>query len=56
MGEWLMEWSRPRISASPYDQNLTDPTQGYHFFVKLFLGLDDRADPTSDVHELRLGW
>ena len=55
-GEWLMEWSRPRISASPYDQNLTDPAQGYRFFVKLFLGLDERADPVSDVHELRLGW
>jgi hypothetical protein len=54
-GEWLMEWSRPRISASPYDQNLTDPAQSYRFFVKLFLGLDDRADPVSDVHELRLG-
>jgi hypothetical protein len=55
-GEWLLEWSRPRISTSPYDQNLTDPTQSYRFFIKLFLGLDGRADPISDVHELRLGW
>jgi hypothetical protein len=54
-GEWLLEWSRPRVSASPYDQNLVDPAQSYRFFVKLFLGLDDRPDPVSDVHELRLG-
>lgn len=53
-GEWLLEWSRPRVSASPYDQNLTDLAQNYRFFVKLFLGLDDRPDPASDVHELRL--
>ena len=54
-GEWLMEWSRPRVSASPYDQNLIDPSKDYRFFVKLFLGLDDRADPVSNLHELRLG-
>ena len=54
-GEWLLEWSRPRVSASPYEQNLTDPAQSYRFFIKLFLGLDDRPDPVSDVHELRLG-
>jgi hypothetical protein len=53
-GEWLLEWSRPRVSASPYDQNLIDPAQRYRFFVKLFLDLDDLPDPTSDVHELRL--
>lgn len=53
--EWLLEWSRPRVSASPYDQDLTDPTRNYRFFIKLFLGLDGRADPVSDVHELRLG-
>jgi hypothetical protein len=54
-GEWRLEWSRPRVSLSPYDQNLVDPAQSYRFFVKLFLGLDDRPDPASDVHELRLG-
>jgi len=54
-GAWLLEWSRPKVSESPYDQNLTDPNQSYRFFVKLFLGLEDRPDPTSDVHELRLG-
>ena len=54
-GTWTLEWSRPRVSASPYDQNLTDAEQSYRFFVKLFLGLDDRPDPVSDVHELRLG-
>jgi hypothetical protein len=53
-GEWLLEWSRPRISLSPYDQDLIDPAQGYRFFVKLFQGLDDRPDPVSSVHELRL--
>jgi len=53
-GEWLLEWSRPRVSPSPYDQNLVDHGPGYRFFIKLFLGLEDRPDPTSDVHELRL--
>ena len=51
---WLLEWSRPRVSPNPYDQNLADPDRAYRFFVKLFLGLDDRPDPASDVHELRL--
>lgn len=54
-GEWTLEWSRPRISESPYDQHMTDPDQGYRFFVKLFQDLEGRADPVSDVHELRLG-
>jgi hypothetical protein len=53
-GEWLLEWSRPKVSPSPYDQNLVDAEQSYRFFVKLFLGLENRPDPTSDVHELRL--
>lgn len=53
-GEWLLEWSRPKISSSPYDQNLVDAEQSYRFFIKLFLGLEDRPDPTSHVHELRL--
>ncbi len=55
-GAWTLEWSRPRVSQSPYDQQMTDPGQTYRFFVKLFLGLENRADPASDVHELRLGW
>jgi hypothetical protein len=50
-----LEWSRPKVSESPYDQNLVDPGQSYRFFVKLFLGLEERPDPTTDVHELRLG-
>ena len=54
-GEWILEWSRPRVSESPYDQHLTDPEQGYRFFVKLFQGLEDRADPVSDVHESEVG-
>jgi hypothetical protein len=54
-GEWLLEWSRPRVSESPYDQDLVDSNRGYRFFVKLFLGLEERPDPVSDVHELRLG-
>jgi hypothetical protein len=49
-----MEWSRPKVSESPYDQNITDGEQGYRFFVKLFLGLEGRPDPVSNVHELRL--
>jgi hypothetical protein len=54
-GEWLLEWSRPKASESPYDQDITNPEKGYRFFVKIFLGLDNRPDPVSDVHELRLG-
>jgi hypothetical protein len=54
-GTWTLEWSRPRVSDNPYDQNLVDPAQSYRFFVKLFLGLQNQPDPTSDVHELRLG-
>jgi hypothetical protein len=53
-GEWLVEWSRPKVSTSPYDQDVADPERGYRFFVKLFLGLEDSPDPVSDVHELRL--
>jgi hypothetical protein len=52
--EWLVEWSRARTSSSPYDQHITDPDRAYRFFVKLFEGLEGRADPVSDVHELRL--
>jgi hypothetical protein len=53
-GEWLLEWSRPKASDSPYDQNITDLDQPYRFFVKLFLGLQGQPDPVSNVHELRL--
>jgi hypothetical protein len=53
-GMWTLEWSRPRISETPYDQDLTDSKQGYRFFLKLFWGLEGRADPVSDVHTLRL--
>jgi hypothetical protein len=53
-GEWLVEWSRPRVSTSPYDQHMTDPAQTYRFFVKLFRNVEGQADPVSDVHELRL--
>ena len=53
-GTWTLEWSRPRESDSPYDQDLTDPSRAYRFFVKLFLGLEGRPDPVSDVHELSL--
>jgi hypothetical protein len=53
-GEWLLEWSRPRVSDNPYDQDLVDTTRSYRFFVKLFLGLEGQPDPVSDVHELRL--
>jgi hypothetical protein len=52
-GEWVLEWSRPRTSSSPYDQHMIDLAQDYRFFVKLFQGLEGRADPVSDVHELR---
>lgn len=53
-GTWTLEWSRPRESDNPYDQDLTDPAQAYRFFVKLFLGQQGQPDPVSDVHELSL--
>jgi hypothetical protein len=53
-GQWTLEWSRPRASTSPYDQNLIDPAETYRFFVKLFEGREGRADPVSDLHGLRL--
>jgi hypothetical protein len=53
-GAWIVEWSRPRASDNPYDQDLLDPSVGYRFFVKLFLDQEGKADPASDVHELRL--
>jgi hypothetical protein len=53
-GEWILEWARRRVSESPYDQDLTDPAVGYRFFVKVFEGREDGADPVSDLHELRL--
>jgi hypothetical protein len=53
-GLWTLEWSRPRVSASPYNQNIVDPEQGYRFFVKLFQRVEGLADPVSDIHELRL--
>jgi hypothetical protein len=52
-GMWTVEWSRLRASQSPYDQHMTDPTQGHRFFIKLFQGLEGSADPVSYVHELR---
>lgn len=55
-GLWTLEWSRPRNSDNPYDQDLADPGQAYRFFVKLFLDQEGQADPVSDVHELRLRW
>ncbi len=57
-GAWVLEWSRPRVSSSPYDQSITDPDVGYRFFAKIFRpdGGDTEgvADPVSDVHELWL--
>lgn len=53
-GMWTLEWSRQRPSDSPYDQPMTDRTQGYRFFVKLFQGVEGHADPVSDLHELWL--
>ncbi len=53
-GMWTLEWSRPRQSDNPYDQDMTDSGQAYRFFVKLFLGREGQPEPLSDVHELSL--
>jgi hypothetical protein len=53
-GEWIVEWSRPRLSDSPYDQHMTDATLDYRFFVKMFESELGRPDAVSDLHTLRL--
>jgi len=54
-GVWTLVWSRPRISRNPYDLQLTDPTQTYLFFVKVFLDEEGRPDAVSKLHELVFG-
>jgi hypothetical protein len=53
-GEWIVEWSRPRLSDSPYDQHMTDADLSYRFFLKLFEDELGRPDAVSDLHTLRL--
>ena len=54
-GVWTLVWSRPRVSRNPYDLQLTDPTQTYLFFVKVFLDEEGRPDAVSKLHELVFG-
>jgi len=54
-GVWTLVWSRPLVSRNPYDLQLTDPTQSYPFFVKVFLDEAGRPDAVSKLHELVFG-
>jgi hypothetical protein len=51
-GVWTLVWSRPLISANPYDVQFTDLSHSYEFFVKVFERVDGRADPLSRTHLL----
>ncbi|MBC7236252.1 MAG: hypothetical protein H5T69_10455 [Chloroflexi bacterium] len=46
-GIWRLEWSRPLISANPFDAQFRDLTATYPFFVKVFAAEEGRADPVS---------
>jgi hypothetical protein len=52
-GVWTVEWARLLAVDNPYDQQMTDLSRSYPFFVKWFQGIEGPADPISDVHELR---
>jgi hypothetical protein len=53
-GMWSIEWSRPRVSESPYDLQISDAARGYPFFIKIISDEEGRADQVSDLHALWL--
>jgi hypothetical protein len=44
---WTLEWSRPLISANPYDLQFDDLEGAYPFFVKVFEEIAGQPDPVS---------
>lgn len=51
-GIWTFEWSRPLISANPFDLQFDDLDQVYTFMVKVFERVEGRPDPVSERHQL----
>jgi hypothetical protein len=51
-GIWTLEWSRPLVSANPFDLQLDDWDQAYSFLVKIFERIEGRPDPVSDRYLL----
>jgi hypothetical protein len=51
-GGWTLEWSRPLVSANPFDLQMADRERGYDFMVKVFARVEGRPDPISRVHRL----
>ena len=54
-GLWTLEWSRPLVNDNPFDLQFLDLSQSYRFFVKIFEGIEGRADPISDWCLLTFG-
>jgi hypothetical protein len=51
-GTWTLEWSRPLVSANPFDLQFDDPDGAYAFLVKVFERIEGRPDPVSERHLL----
>ena len=51
-GIWTFEWSRPLISANPFDLQFDDLDRAYTFMVKVFERVEGRPDPVSERHQL----
>ncbi len=54
-GVWTVEWSRPLQSDNAYDLQFTDLDASYPFFVKVFEGDAERADPVSPLRMMVFG-
>jgi Carbohydrate family 9 binding domain-like len=48
-GVWIVEWGRPLASDNANDLQFTDLDAAYPFFVKVFEGDAERADPVSPL-------
>ena len=53
-GRWWVQWSRPLVSANPFDLQFQDLSGEHPFFVKIIEGLEGRADPVSKTYLLVL--
>ncbi len=49
---WSIAWSRPLVSANPYDLQFSDLDAEYLFFVKVFAQAANRPDPISEPYVL----
>lgn len=49
---WSIAWSRPLVSANPYDLQFSDLDAKYRFFVKVFAQAENQPDPISESHVL----